>query len=131
VSLTQLEQLVPVDRSQRIVRPLGSNFDNRLPVTLANGQVVETGYDVLGWNAHNFMLSPGSWNEDLSAFKYFDITERIKVRFTSDFFNSFNHPLAYILGDPNRTLNTTTGLLDLSKQENDPRIIQFSLRLEW
>lgn len=131
VSLTQLEQLVPVDRSQRIVRPLGANFDNRLPVTLANGQVVETSYDVLGWNAHNFMLSPGSWNEDLSAFKYFDITERIKVRFTSDFFNSFNHPLAYILGDPNRTLNSTTGLLDLSKQENDPRIVQFSLRLEW
>ena len=51
-------------------------------------------------------------------------TERVKARFTGDFFNFFNHPADV---QP----NTTTGLVDLSRQVNAPRIIQFSLRLEW
>jgi hypothetical protein len=48
----------------------------------------------------------------------------MKLRFTSDFFNLFNHP-----NDKNP--NGTTGLLNLSVQTNDPRIIQFSARLEF
>ncbi len=76
------------------------------------------------------MLSPGNWNEDLSVFKYFEITERVRLRFTADFFNVFNHPEDYLPGVGN-DLNLTTGLLDLSRQVNDPRILQFSLRLEW
>jgi hypothetical protein len=46
------------------------------------------------------------------------------MRFTADFFNLFNHP-------NDKVPNTTTGLVDLSQQNNDPRIIQFSARLEW
>lgn len=80
--------------------------------------------DLFSWNPQNFFLGPRSWNEDLSMFKYFDITERVKLRVTSDFFNFFNHP-----NDLNP--NSTTGLIDLSQQSNDPRIIQFSARLEW
>lgn len=124
VDLGKLQQLVPVDRSQRVVHPLGADFSNQVPVTLANGKQVLVPYDVLSWNAHNFFLGPRSWNQDLSAFKYFDITEKVKLRFTSDFFNAFNHP-------NNRSPNGTTGLVDLSKQANEPRIIQFSARLEW
>ncbi|HKW97657.1 MAG TPA: carboxypeptidase-like regulatory domain-containing protein [Bryobacteraceae bacterium] len=124
VDASKLEALVPVDRSQRVMHPLGSSFNNRLPLTLANGQVVHTSYDVLSWNAHNFFLGPRSWNEDLSAFKYFDLKERWKVRFSADFFNAFNHP-----NDLNP--NSTTGLINLSQQANDPRIIQFSARMEW
>ena len=81
-------------------------------------------YDVLSWNAQNFLLGPRSWNEDLSLFKYFDITERMRVRFTSDFFNAFNHPVDL---NPNKN----TGLINLSQQSNDPRIIQFSARFEF
>ena len=54
---------------------------------------MQISYDVLSWNSQNFFLGPRSWNEDLSLFKYFDITERVQVRFTSDFFNVFNHPV--------------------------------------
>ena len=79
---------------------------------------------MLSWNPRNFYLGPHSWNQDLSIFKYFDSTERIRIRFTSDFFNFFNHP-------NDLSPNGTTGLQDLSQQTNDPRIIQFSLRLEW
>jgi len=124
VDLAKLEQLVPVNRSQRVIHPIGSSFNNRVPVTLSNGTVVQTSYDVQSWNSQNFFLGPRSWNQDLSAFKYFDIVERVKLRFTADFFNAFNHP-----NDLNP--NKTTGLVDLSKQTNDPRIIQFSARLEW
>ena len=54
----------------------------------------------------------------------FSLTERLKLRFTADFFNAFNHPNN---GNP----NSTTGLQDLSTQSNEPRIVQFSLRLTW
>jgi hypothetical protein len=125
VDATKLQQLVPVDRSQRILRPLGPNFDNRIPQQLADGSVRSTTVsDMVNWNARNFFLGPRQWNEDLSVFKYFDITERVKTRFTADFFNFFNHP-------NNFRPDQTTGLQDLSRQVNDPRIIQFSLRVEW
>jgi hypothetical protein len=125
VDQNKLQQLVPVDRSQRVLRPVGASFNNKLPFTLANGTVRDTTItDNVSWNARNFFPGLGSWNEDLSIFKYFDITERMKVRFTSDFFNVFNHPVDF---QP----NTTTGLVDLSRQANPPRIVQFGLRLEW
>lgn len=114
MDLAKLEQLVPTDRSQRVMHPLGSSFNNRLPFTLANGSVVQTGItDNQSWNARNFFLGPRQWNEDLSVFKYFDITEKIKIRFTGDFFNFFNHP-------NNQNPNGTTGLINLGVQNNAP-----------
>jgi hypothetical protein len=125
VDQAQLQQLVPLDPGQRVLRPLGAGFDNRVPQTLANGETVLTNINEnLVWNARNFFRGPGSWNQDLSVYKYFSITERVKARFTADFFNAFNHPVDV-------TPNATTGLQDLSTQLNEPRIIQFSLRVQW
>jgi hypothetical protein len=133
VDLAKLEHLVPVDRSQRVLHPLyymdssGKPVfnSNRLPFQLADGSTRYTTItDNLSWNSQNFFLGPGQWNEDLSVYKYFNFTEKVKMRVTSDFFNFFNHP-------NNVTPNKTTGLLDLSVQSNDPRIIQLSARLEW
>jgi len=123
--------LVPVDRSQRTVRPFGpdcgGSFDtNRLAVTLANGAGC---YDASASEFFNpskraSLIGSGAWNTDISVFKNFKIREVANLRFTADFFNAFNHPNDI---DP----DSTTGLQDLSKQLNDPRIIQFSLRLDW
>ena len=114
-----------MDRSQRVLRPVGSNFDNRIPQVLADGSVrLTTVTDNVNWNARSFFFGPGAWNQDISIFKNFQITERLKTRFTADFFNAFNHP-----NDNNP--NSTTGLQDLSSQSNEPRIIQFSLRVEF
>jgi Carboxypeptidase regulatory-like domain/TonB dependent receptor len=125
VDPAKLQQLVSVDRSQRILRPLGPNFDNKLAQQLADGSVRSTSLsDMLIWNARDFYLGPVQWNEDLSAIKYFEFAERLKMRFTCDFFNLFNHP-------NDIKPDITTGLQDLSRQANDPRIIQFSLRLEF
>jgi len=127
VNSSALQTLVPVDRGQRAIHPIGPNFDNRVPQTLANGTVVLTTItDNVSWNARNFMLGPGSWNQDLSLFKYFTITERVRFRLSGDFFNSLNHPNATA-----QLLNRTTGLLDISRQSNDARIIQLGARLEW
>jgi hypothetical protein len=125
VDQAALQKLVPLDRSQRIAHPVGSAFDNRLPQVLSNGTVRQTGIgETVNWNARAFFLGPGAWSTDMSVFKNFSITESVRLRFTADFFNAFNHPID---GVP----NATTGLQDLSTQTNDPRIIQFSLRLSW
>jgi hypothetical protein len=125
VDQTALQQLIPADRGQRVLHPIGSTFNNRLPFTLANGQVVSTTLtDVQTWNAQNFYLGPHSWSTDASLYKYFNFTERFKFRLSGDFFNIFNHPIDL---NPNKT----TGLIDLSQQSNDPRIIQLGARLEW
>ena len=125
VDIGKLTALVPADRSQRVLRPVGSSFNNRLPFTLADGSVINTSItDLQSWNARNFFLGPRQWNQDFSLFKYFELTERLRMRFTADFFNLFNHP-------NNLSPNQTSGLVDLSQQANDPRIIQFSARLEW
>ena len=56
--------------------------------------------------------------------KHFRIGEGREVQFRSEFFNFFNHP-----NDVNP--NGTTGLQDLSTQTNEPRVIQFSARIQW
>jgi hypothetical protein len=125
VDQAKLQQLIPVDRSQRVLRPLGPNFDNRVPQTLRDGTVRLTPVnEMLNWNARNFFRGPGAFNQDLSVFKWFTITERVRTRLTADFFNVFNHPI-------DLAPDGTTGLQDLSRQSNDPRIIQFSLRVQW
>jgi hypothetical protein len=122
--------LTPDDRSQRVLRPLGSDFSNRLPIVLANGTTRLTPVtNVVNPNARAFYQGPGAWNTDFSLFKNFKINESMNVRFTADFFNVFNHPNNNGPGQPG--FNVTTGLQDLSTQQNDPRIIQFSLRFDF
>ncbi len=125
VDMAALERLVPLDRSQRVLRPIGPSFDNKFPQQLADGTVrMTTVGDMVNWNARNFFRGPGAWNQDLSIFKTFPIRERLRLRFTADFFNALNHPT-------DLAPNNSTGLQDLSQQANQPRIIQFSGRVEW
>jgi hypothetical protein len=117
--------LVPVDRSQRVVRPLGPAFDNRLPQILANGTTRLTSItDMYNPSPRGFIIGPGAWNVDLALYKNFKFGESMNARFSADFFNFFNHP-----NDDNP--NTTTGLQNIARQTNSPRIIQFSLRFDF
>ncbi|MEK7408181.1 MAG: TonB-dependent receptor, partial [Acidobacteriota bacterium] len=94
VDQSKLQQLIPLDRSQRVLTSVGSDFSNRIPQRLADGSTrLTTVTDMVNWNARNFFFGPGAWNVDLSLFKTFSITEKVKTRFTADFFNFFNHPL--------------------------------------
>ncbi|MBI3697756.1 MAG: hypothetical protein HY238_23360 [Acidobacteria bacterium] len=116
---------MPVNRADRVVKPVGAGFDNRIPQVLSNGSTRLTPItDSVVWNSRAFFKGPGAWNVDASVFKNISLTERVTMRFTADFFNALNHP-----NDPNPS--NTLGLQDLSVQPNDPRIIQLSLRLQW
>jgi hypothetical protein len=120
-----LTALVPEDRSQRAVHPAGPNFDNRLPQVLADGTTRFTSItELYNPSPRNFYRGPGGWNLDFSIFKHFYVTEDLKLRFTADFFNIFNHPVDI---DP----NPSTGLVNLGRQVNEPRTIQLSLRFDW
>jgi hypothetical protein len=125
-----LTTLVPVDRSQRVVRPYGPDCggsfnNNRLAVPLTSGGCFNANAgDFYNSSPRGSIIGPGAWLTDISVFKNFRIKERTNIRFTADFFNAFNHP-----NDNNP--NSTTGLQNLCCQANDPRIIQFSLRVDW
>ncbi|MGH9782936.1 MAG: hypothetical protein ACRD88_02020, partial [Terriglobia bacterium] len=64
-------------------------------------------------------------NWDLSLFKQFAITERVRTQFRGEFFNAMNTPL---FGSPNTTVNSAAfGVI--TSQANAPRQIQFGLKL--
>jgi len=68
-----------------------------------------------------------TYNEDLSLFKVFPIRERLKMRFESEFGNIFNR---VDFCDPNT--NFSAGSFGrVSTQCNQPRSIQFALRLSY
>jgi outer membrane receptor protein involved in Fe transport len=64
-------------------------------------------------------------NWDFSISKRNDITERVYMQFTAEFFNAFNHVR---FGTPNEQIGSPTfGIV--TSQVNPPRAIQFGLRL--
>jgi hypothetical protein len=131
-----LEALVPTNanRSQRVLHPLGPNFNGLIPLHTANcpADPQDPNYfcrntpisELFNYSQRAYILGPGAWNVDLALYKNFKIRERSEVRFSADFFNFFNHP-------NDLSPNGTTGLQDLSRQANNPRTIQLSLRIDW
>jgi hypothetical protein len=85
-----------------------------------------TGFGDLGRNIYR---GPYEQNWDLSLIKNFSITELYKLRFTADFFDVWNHPA---FSDPAFTDVESPGNFgQIISTENNPRIIQFSLRLSY
>lgn len=72
----------------------------------------------------NGLRGPGFYNWDLSLQKNFQLTERFKLQFRSDFLNTFNR---VNLAVPNTTVQTsTTGVIQASQPA---RNVQFALKL--
>jgi hypothetical protein len=109
--------------------PGAANFgNNNVPVTLKNGTVVSTAYSPgpAGVNpfSQTIILGPSNFEADISLYKVFTITERVKLRVNVDAFNAFN-----IQGRVNP--NTTDGTESLQTSYWTPRQIQFSGRLSF
>ena len=103
------------------------NFgNNNVTVTLKNGTQVSTAYSPGPSGANPFsqtvLLGPYNYNADISLYKVFSITERVKLRVNVDAFNAFN-----IQGRVNP--NTTDGTESLQTSYWTPRQIQFSGRI--
>ena len=70
------------------------------------------------------LRGPGFYNWDISLQKNFQLTERFKLQFRSDFLNAFN---AVNLGAPATTDNTPN--MGVIQNSQPPRNIQFALKL--
>lgn len=82
-----------------------------------------TGFGDLGRNTYR---GPHQQNWDFSLIKNFKLTERQTLRFTSDFFNLWNHPN---FANPVSTDVESAGNFgDIVSAKGVPRLIQFSLR---
>ncbi|MBK7929070.1 MAG: TonB-dependent receptor [Bryobacterales bacterium] len=69
--------------------------------------------------------SDSTRNWDVSLFKQFMITERVRTQFRAEFFNAFN---TVRFGSPNTTVNSAAfGVV--TSQSNAPRQIQFGLKV--
>ncbi len=109
--------------------PGTSNYgNNNVPVTLSNGTVVNAAFSPGPSGANPFsqtvILGPYNYNADMSLYKVFSLTERMKLRINVDAFNVFN-----IQGFVNP--NTTDGTESLQTSYWTPRQIQFSARLSF
>ncbi len=105
------------------------NFgNNNVTVNLKNGTQVVTGYSPgpLGANpfSQTVVMGPYNYEADISLYKVFSITERVKLRVNVDAFNALN-----IQGRVNP--NTTDGTESLQTSYWTPRQIQFSGRISF
>jgi hypothetical protein len=115
------------------------NFgNNNVTVTLKNGNQVVTAYQpapqaavtssstttVSAANpfAHTILLGPFNYEADISLYKMFSLTERLRLRVNVDAFNALN-----IQGRVNP--NATDGVESLQTSYWTPRQIQFTARL--
>jgi hypothetical protein len=75
---------------------------------------------------------PHAWNFDFAAGKNMLATERYKVVFSAEFFNTFNHPLfGTTPGSVPMDITVPGNFGSISKADNLARQIQFGLRVEF
>ncbi len=73
------------------------------------------------------LRNDGIRNFDLSLFKQYVIKERMRIQFRTEFLNAFNTPR---FGSPNASVTSSSfGLIN--SQANNPRQVQFGLKLLW
>jgi hypothetical protein len=67
-------------------------------------------------------------NMDLSIFKQFAFTEKLRLQFRAEAFNAFNRVR---FSSPNTDVNAGANFGRVTSQSNDPRQLQFGLKLLW
>ena len=72
-------------------------------------------------------------NTDFSAFKNFLIHEGYNLEFRGEFFNLFNHSQFFLGGGPTgmQDINSPSSFGVVNETVNNPRVIQFALRLDF
>ncbi len=69
------------------------------PVVTQSGPFTAPGVAQFGDVRRNQFTGPGELMSDMSIFKNFSITERVKAQFQAEFFNIFNHPVYALPGN--------------------------------
>jgi hypothetical protein len=79
------------------------------------------------------LSGPRFVNTDFSLFKNFRMTERFNLQFRSEFFNLFNHAQLGLTGNGvfMQDVNSSSTFGVVNETVNNPRVIQFALRLDF
>jgi carboxypeptidase family protein len=88
----------------------------------------------LGTAARAPVYGPRFVNTDFSVIKDFMIHESVNLQFRAEFFNLFNHPQFFLPGIGNsgmQDINTPSSFGVISNTVNNPRLIQFGLKLKF
>jgi hypothetical protein len=87
----------------------------------------------LGTAARAPLSGPRFVNTDFSAFKNFRVHEGVTLQFRAEFFNLFNHAQFYLGGGPTgmQDLSSTSSFGVVNGTVNNPRVVQFALRLDF
>jgi outer membrane receptor protein involved in Fe transport len=81
-----------------------------------------------GNSARNMLFGPAFFNWDAALFKRTPITDRFTLEFRAEFFNILNHPS---FGLPAADITTPATVGRITSTANEPRNIQFGLRLSF
>lgn len=87
----------------------------------------------LGDSSRAPVSGPRFVNTDFSIFKNFRLTEQFNLQFRSEFFNLFNHPQFGLTGNGvfMQDINSPSTFGVVNETVNNPRVIQFALRLDF
>jgi hypothetical protein len=82
------------------------------------------------------VYGPRFVNTDFSVVKDFPLPfrEAMNLQFRAEFFNLFNHPQFYlngVAGTGEQDVNTPSTMFVLNNTVNNPRLVQFALRLNF
>ena len=95
-----------------------------LPIVTQSGPFTAPGVAQFGNVRRNQFTGPGEFMSDMSIFKNFTITERVKAQFQAEFFNIFNHPV-YAL--PGNTCIDCSGAGIINSLQGDSQMRQMQL----
>jgi hypothetical protein len=85
----------------------------------------------LGNAPRSFGAGPRFVNTDLSFIKHFRLREQMHLDFRAEFFNLLNHPQFFLSGGSSgmQDSNQTATFAVVNETVNNPRVIQFALKL--
>jgi hypothetical protein len=88
---------------------------------------------VLGDISRAPLSGPRFVNTDFSAFKNFRLTEGFSLQFRAEFFNLWNHAQLGLTGNGvfMQDVNSPSTFGAINQTLNNPRVIQFALRLDF
>ncbi|GAC1428323.1 MAG: hypothetical protein NVS1B11_07890 [Terriglobales bacterium] len=103
------------------------------PLTSLGGPFTTPAAGTIGNAGRNILYGPRLFTSDMSLFKNFAVSERVKVQFRVDAFNVFNHP---VLGFSSTQGNTCidcagAGVITDIEQDTSMRQLQFALRINF
>ena len=80
------------------------------------------------------VTGPDFVNTDMSLIKHFRVTERVGMEFRAEFFNLFNHAQFFLPGSSltaQQDINASSSFAKVTQTVNNPRLIQFALKLSF